>query len=257
MITDANGQAHKGAGKGGGQFATEAHGEAADTTLTDRTGLPDGPMQLVAFDIDGQFGPLVGYDDGRRVNGFAEPWLTNDSLARVKAATGAWAEVDSEVEWLDDGPDGVWRLHGGGCEPRPLEVSYNVGPHLEDLHRLTGWCFEGHELGRDHDGAPWSWADEAPDPADRPHPTRSVVTGDGCVVRPTAVDSEYALFVTTLDGALWRASGVGIWEDADVSDTVQGDPSRRPADKAQAARVRAAAVSAAPRLLAAARHRVG
>jgi hypothetical protein len=101
-------------------------------------------MVLTTFDIDGQFGSLVGYDDGRRWNGFAQPWLTQESLARVKAATAAWAQVDSEVEWLDDGPDGVWRLHTSDEPPIDLEQAVSMGPQLETLHRLSGWCWSEH-----------------------------------------------------------------------------------------------------------------
>lgn len=131
----------------GGQFATIAHAEPS-TSLPARPGhgRPDGPLQPRVFDIDGQFGPLAGYDDGRRWNGFACPWLTRESLERVKAATRDWAEVDPEVEWLDDAPDGVWRLHTGDGEPAvDLEVAAVPGPAGEVLFRLEGWCWDALE----------------------------------------------------------------------------------------------------------------
>jgi hypothetical protein len=125
----------------GGRFATGPLAESSTSLPAPRPGHPDGPMALMSFDIDGQFGSLVGYDDGRRWNGFAQPWLTQESLVRVKAATAAWAQVDSEVEWLDDGPDGVWRLHTNEQPPVELERAVSLGPHLETLHRLSGWCW--------------------------------------------------------------------------------------------------------------------
>ena len=105
----------------GGQFAPEIRTEPTTALTRDGREVPDGPVLLRTFDIDGTFGPLVGYDDGRRWNGFACPWLTEESLQVVKAATREWAEVSADVEWLDDAPDGVWRLRTGDGEP-PVEA---------------------------------------------------------------------------------------------------------------------------------------
>lgn len=127
----------------GGQFATGARAET-DTAIAAGTGygFPDAELRPRTFDIDGEFGPLTGYDDTRRWNGFAQPWLTEDSLRKLKAATHDWAEVNPEVEWLDDGPDGVWRLHTVDGEPVDLERAHAPGPNGETLHRLEGWCWE-------------------------------------------------------------------------------------------------------------------
>lgn len=128
----------------GGQFAVETKTEPATTIAGPGPGPghPDGPLVAQVFDIDGEFGPLAGYDDGRRWNGFAQPWLTDASLQTLKATTRDWVEVDAEVEWLDDGPDGTWRLHTSGGEPPiPLERAVQPGPGGEALHRLEGWCF--------------------------------------------------------------------------------------------------------------------
>lgn len=134
----------------GGQFAPEGRAEPGMALPAGR-GRPDGPLRPRVFDIDGQFGSLAGYDDGRRWNGFACPWLTRESLESVKEATRVWAEVDPEVEWLDDAPDGVWRLHTGDGEPPvDLEVASEPGPAGEDLFRLEGWCWDAFEAA---DGA--------------------------------------------------------------------------------------------------------
>jgi hypothetical protein len=126
-----------------GQFAPDARAQA-DVTLTraPRTfGHPDGPLTDATFDIDDQFGPLAGFDDGRRWNGWCEPWLTPESLVRVREVTGAWAQGDDEVERIDDGPDGVWRFHGGAnAEPVALERMV-TGDGDEEMYRLPGWCW--------------------------------------------------------------------------------------------------------------------
>lgn len=237
----------------GGRFAISPLTEPGTSLPAPRPGYPDGPMRLTTFDIDGQFGPLVGYDDGRRWNGFAEPWLTQESLERVKAATAAWAAVDADVEWLDDEPDGVWRLHTRDAPPVGLEQAHDAGPHLESLHRLTGWCWDSRELGFTEDGEPRSWVDEASDPADRPHP-RKAREVDGHVVRPTAVCSEDSLLVTDPAGAVWKAHGHGIWGEPNVVLDVEGDPAGDLPDAPTTRRVRAAAVAAAPSLLVSAAH---
>lgn len=138
----------------GGQFAAGARTEA-ETTIASRTGrgYPDAGLQPRVFDIDGQFGPLAGYDDTRRWNGFAQPWLTEESLRKVRAATRDWAEVNPEVEWLDDGPDGVWRLRTVDGEPVELERAQDPGPNGEVLHRLEGWCWDVADPERGVDGA--------------------------------------------------------------------------------------------------------
>lgn len=130
----------------GGQFAAEARAET-DTTIARGAGrgFPDAELRPRTFDIDGQFGSLVGYDDTRRWNGFPQPWLTEESLRAVKAATRDWAEVNPEVEWLDDAPDGVWRLHTVDEEPVELERAAEQGPGGETLHRLEGWCWDIEE----------------------------------------------------------------------------------------------------------------
>ena len=232
----------------GGQFATEARTEAGTSIVQGPgRGFPDGEMRMRVFDIDGQFGPLVGYDDTRRWNGFAQPWLTEESLRAVKGATRDWAEVNAEVEWLDDGPDGVWRLHTVDGDPVELERAVNVGPHLETLHRLEGWCWDSAEISAPDEDEQSAWAYEDA-PHRRPHPTASF-TVDGLTVRPTATRSEYTLFVTDTDGSVWRVAGTHAWEDGDVAGELRGDPSGPPADPDRTARVRAAAVAAAPFLL--------
>lgn len=230
----------------GGQFATEARAEAGTQIPGTGRGFPDGPMRLRVFDIDGQFGPLVGYDDTRRWNGFAQPWLTEESLQTVKWATRDWAEVNPEIEWLDDGPDGVWRLHTVDGEPVELERAVNAGPHLETLHRLEGWCWEVDEVRAPEEDDAGAWAYEV-EPAQRPHPSASFEVDGGLVVRPTATRSEYTLFVTDTDGTVWKVAGHHDWQDPYRD--VEGDPAGPAADPARTARVRAAATAAAPALL--------
>jgi hypothetical protein len=115
------------------------------------------------FDIDDQFGPLVGFDDGRRWNGFPQPWLTGESIRRVHGKTREWASVPgAEVEWLDDFPDGVWRLCSAEDGPVDVERAVERGPNGEDLYRIDGWCW-GSVPQDDEDHAREQHLDAFPD----------------------------------------------------------------------------------------------
>ena len=82
----------------------------------------------------------------------------------------------------------------------------------------------------------------------RPHPRVSVDV-NGLTVRPTASRSEYTVFVTDTDGAVYRVAGHNQWDDTEVYRDVAAGPGERTPSAEVNARVRGAALVGAPMLL--------
>lgn len=137
----------------GGQFAEKEKG-ASGLALAGSDPWQSGPpadAELGLFELD-DVPDLLGYDSGTEWNGFAVPWLTEQSLERIARHTAQLREDDSEAPLLfKDADTGVWMIDEGECfdaspeAPRIHPVDEGRGPGGVKVYALDGWTFQDAE----------------------------------------------------------------------------------------------------------------
>lgn len=142
----------------GGQYA-EARRPGADVTL-DVPDAPTGPpagAEVELFELD-EIPALLGYESGQERNGFAQPWLTEQSMERIAEATTRWRDEDEAAplvykaeptgEWVvDEGIDLEETSDSGAKRVRPVEKA--MGPGARKVYRLPDWTFSDTEPWED------------------------------------------------------------------------------------------------------------